>query len=61
MAYVVEADIPCPWCGEVFGSTVDTSQGDYTTIEDCAVCCRPIQISVQCQPGELESVDASRG
>ena len=44
MNYVVETDIPCPWCGEYFSTTVDTSQGGYTTIEDCAVCCRPIAI-----------------
>ena len=51
MSYVVEADIPCPWCGEVFPTTVDTSQGDYTTIEDCAVCCQPIELVIACSPG----------
>ena len=25
---------------------VDTSQGDQDYIEDCEVCCRPIQVSV---------------
>ncbi len=61
MTWILETSIPCPWCGEVFASTVDTSQGGYTTIEDCAVCCRPIEITVTCTPGEIESVDAARG
>ncbi|HSI15565.1 MAG TPA: CPXCG motif-containing cysteine-rich protein [Chthoniobacter sp.] len=61
MTYIVETEIPCPWCGEYFPTTVDTSQGDYNTIEDCAVCCRPISIAVRCEPGELHDVQAERG
>ena len=37
MTYIVETDIPCPWCGEYFPTTVDTSQGGYTTIEEVLV------------------------
>lgn len=61
MSYLVEAEVPCPWCGEVFPTTVDTSQGDYTAIEDCAVCCQPINLRVTCAPGELGDVQAERG
>ena len=61
MTYIVETEIPCPWCGEYFPTTVDTSQGDYTTIEDCAVCCRPISLSIACEPGELGGVEVERG
>ena len=63
MTYLVETEIPCPWCGEYFPTTVDTSQGDYNTIEDCAVCCRPISLTVTCEPGELSDVhsEAERG
>ena len=61
MSLLIETDVPCPWCGEYFSTTVDTSQGDYTTIEDCAVCCRPINLTVNCEPGELIEVQAERG
>ncbi|MEA3209384.1 MAG: hypothetical protein QOE70_2441 [Chthoniobacter sp.] len=61
MTYLIEADVCCPWCGEYFPTNIDTSQGDYSTIEDCAVCCRPIELTVACQPGELDSVEAVRG
>jgi hypothetical protein len=53
---LVEIQVECPHCGEVFTSTADTSQGDYTTIEDCQVCCAPMNIEVICEPGRVEEV-----
>ncbi len=61
MALLIEADIPCPHCGEVFPLSIDTSQGDHAMIEDCSVCCRPIQLDVQCEPGEVVDVQISSG
>jgi hypothetical protein len=61
MTYLVETDVPCPWCGEYYATTIDTSQGDHVAIEDCAVCCRPIELTVRCEPGEVVSLDAVRG
>lgn len=60
MTYLVETEVGCPWCGEYFPTTVDTSQGDYNTIEDCNVCCRPISLTITCEPGELTDVQAER-
>jgi hypothetical protein len=53
----LEAD--CPYCGEPIVISVDTLQGNYSTIEDCSVCCRPIQYNVECEPGEILSFDVS--
>jgi hypothetical protein len=58
---LIEIDLQCPYCNEVFPLMVDTSQGDHTTTEDCTVCCRPIQIEVSCEPGEVIDVNVSRG
>ena len=41
--------------------TVDTSQGDYSTIEDCTVCCRPIQFEISCEPGEVVAANVNPG
>ena len=60
MNYLVEVEIECPYCGECFPGTVDTSQGGGSTIEDCSVCCRPIAIDYECEPGEVFSLTASR-
>ena len=43
--------IHCPNCGEAIEVLVDCSVEQQEYIEDCQVCCRPIQI--------LVSVDAS--
>ncbi len=53
---ILEIQVQCPHCGEVLTTTADTSQGDYTTIEDCEVCCSPMNIEVACEPGQVESV-----
>lgn len=39
-------DVRCPYCGETVAVAVDASEGGYDTIEDCAVCCRPMRVSV---------------
>jgi hypothetical protein len=51
MDLVVEINVTCPHCGEVFPLQIDTSQSEQSLIEDCSVCCRPINLTVQCQPG----------
>ena len=53
MELIAEADITCPHCGEVFPLAIDTSQREQSFIEDCTVCCRPIQLNVRCHPGEI--------
>jgi Cysteine-rich CPXCG len=50
---VVEAEITCPHCGECFPLQIDTSQREQSLIEDCTVCCRPINVAVRCQPGAI--------
>lgn len=58
---IEQAMINCPHCGAPFPFFADTSQGDHETVEDCQVCCRPILFIVQCEPGELISVEVERG
>ena len=36
--------VQCPWCGESFITFADPSAGDGALIEDCQVCCRPIEL-----------------
>lgn len=39
--------IGCPYCGEQIEIAVDTSAGDQDYIEDCHVCCRPINLTIR--------------
>ncbi|MGB1231773.1 MAG: CPXCG motif-containing cysteine-rich protein [Winogradskyella sp.] len=36
----------CPHCWENISMLIDVSQHQQTYIEDCEICCNPIQISV---------------
>ena len=38
--------VQCPYCGEIIDVLIDTSVEKQDYIEDCCVCCRPIEFSV---------------
>jgi hypothetical protein len=49
--------IHCPYCGETYETVVDLSAGSQHYIEDCAVCCRPIEVTLRVsESGELLDV-----
>ncbi len=53
--------IMCPYCGEHFEVITDCSAGDQEYVEDCQICCAPIEISIQVSAsGELESIHVKR-
>lgn len=39
--------VQCPYCGESFETTLDLSAGSTTYIEDCQVCCQPIEFTLE--------------
>ena len=51
--------IQCPYCWEKSGIVVDTSVDQQQYIEDCEVCCNPIELTVQYSEGELSSFEAN--
>ena len=53
---LAEASIECPWCGERIDILIDTSAGDQTYIEDCQVCCQPIEIGFTVTGDEVASL-----
>ncbi len=44
MFSVQNHSIMCPYCGEFIEIEVDCSEDEQSYIEDCSVCCRPINI-----------------
>ena len=53
--YVEEKQITCPYCGERIQILVDCSIESQDYIEDCQVCCRPINVTVIVnQEGEVQ-------
>lgn len=54
-------DVACPYCGEVINVRLDLSAGSQSYVEDCQVCCQPIQMAVSVDDdGALERVTAER-
>lgn len=38
--------VACPYCGESLLLSLDVSAGEQAYVEDCQVCCRPIEVRV---------------
>lgn len=54
-------EVPCPYCNEHILLRLDLTAGDQSYVEDCQVCCQPIQVSVEVKTdGRLRRVDAER-
>jgi hypothetical protein len=49
---VVEQATSCPFCAEPITLLLDLSAGEQSYIEDCEVCCRPLQVSFDVIDGE---------
>ena len=48
----------CPYCGEEISMVIDLSVRRQTYVEDCEVCCKPIQISYTVEDGAIAEFDA---
>jgi transcription elongation factor Elf1 len=58
---LIERRIGCPYCGEEFVALIDLSSGSTAYIQDCEICCRPIQFQLECgDTGEIESLTLRR-
>lgn len=50
------ASIQCPYCGQQFELVVDTSLQVQRFTTDCEVCCRPFEVTAECEPGQVLSL-----
>jgi hypothetical protein len=50
-------NISCPFCGQSFEISIDTSVPEQQFVTDCEICCRPFQVIAVCEPGEILSLD----
>ena len=55
-------EVQCPYCGESIETSVDLSAGSFCYVEDCQVCCQPIELAGEVwEDGSLRGVTAGRG
>jgi hypothetical protein len=57
----VFVDVHCPYCAETYETQVDLTAGSFTYVEDCQICCQPIELYVEVNDaGKLTAVNAQR-
>jgi transposase-like protein len=52
-------DVQCPYCGQNCELVIDTSLAKQRFNTDCEVCCRPFEVSAECEPGKILAVEVS--
>ncbi len=55
---MIEHFFLCPYCGAEISMLLDPSQTDQRYIEDCEVCCNPIEIHFSLEEGHVTSFQA---
>ncbi len=55
----IEHFFTCPHCWEEISMVLDLSEGAQRYIEDCEVCCRPLEIRYSADENGLVDFDAS--
>ncbi len=55
----IERHFACPYCGENISMLLDLSEAQQQYIEDCEVCCRPIEITFTVESDSVQSWSAS--
>lgn len=43
--------VRCPYCGERLDTRVDLTAEEPAYVEDCAICCRPIEFHIEREEG----------
>jgi len=56
----VEHFFVCPYCGENISMLIDLNFNNQKYIEDCEVCCRPIELSFSVSDNMINSWEAYR-
>jgi len=54
----VEHFFTCPYCGEQISMVVDLSVHRQTSVEDCEVCCKPVEVVCSVDDGEIAEFTA---
>ena len=57
MSLLETTTITCPYCGERIELEIDCSAGDQSYVEDCSVCCRPIEVEIRIGDDGRANVD----
>jgi len=57
---MVEQFFQCPYCFEQISILIDTSTQDQNFIEDCEVCCNPIEFRIRSFGENIQFFEAEK-
>ena len=58
---LTEAQVVCPYCWQTLSVFIDPSVAEQDYVEDCQVCCQPIQIHYRLtDQGAIDWLDATK-
>ena len=57
---LVDRQVFCPYCNEPMFLMLDLSAGGQSYIEDCQICCQPMQVDYETDGSELNYVQVER-
>jgi len=53
--------VSCPYCAESYETSVDLTAGSFSYVEDCQICCQPIELFIEVNAaGRLANVNPQR-
>lgn len=59
--WLLDRTIGCPYCAESMSIVIDLSAGSQSYIEDCQICCQPMQIGFEVDDEELVNLKVEGG
>lgn len=48
----------CPYCDAEISMVFELISKEQSTLEDCEVCCRPIEVAFEVEDGEISNFEA---
>lgn len=51
MGSLLHQQLNCPYCGERITAEAESGAGSHAFIEDCSICCQPIEYRMVIDPG----------
>ena len=57
---MIEHFFTCPWCWQRISILVDSGVAGFEGIEDCEVCCNPIEFDIVVEEGRIVAFSATK-
>ena len=56
----LESHFTCPYCWQKISMILETGYGSQKYIEDCEVCCQPIEIEYSVEDGSIANIEVKK-